>query len=85
MTDIVERLRATSMHAQWPDEYPRSLVDEAASEIERLRSALAAEREACAAFAYAKYDWPPRWIAAALRGESIALSPPLLEQGRDRG
>lgn len=40
-SDIVERLRATSMHAQWPEDYQPGLQDEAAAEIERLRAALA--------------------------------------------
>lgn len=35
-------------------------------------AAIMAERERCAAFAYAKWDWPPRWIAASLRGENSA-------------
>lgn len=38
-TDIVARLEAASMHHRWPDEYPRSLTDEAIAEIRRLRGA----------------------------------------------
>ena len=36
--------------------------------------AILAERERIAAFAFAKYDWPTRWIAAALRGKNEAYS-----------
>lgn len=39
-----------------------------------IATALMAERERCAAFAYAKHDWPARWIAASLRGENSAYT-----------
>jgi hypothetical protein len=46
--------------------------DDSRASIKLIASAIMAERERCAAFAYAKWDWPPRWIAASLRGENSA-------------
>lgn len=50
MTDIVERLRAPArLSDKLGGKLPRSILDEAADEIERLRAAVMAEREACMA------------------------------------
>ena len=49
-------------------------VEQTGEAITRVASALhaerLAERERCAAFAFAKHDWPTRWIASSLRGEN---------------
>jgi len=50
MTDIVERLKSDTLRSgTWAD--TGNLMLEAAEEIERLRAAIAAEREACAKIA----------------------------------
>lgn len=50
-------------------------AETATAETEIIARAILAERERCAAFAYAKHDWPPRWIAASLRGEGDGYRP----------
>ncbi len=57
MTDIVERARADVMRSgTWADK--GSLILEMADEIERLRAAIAAEREACAKIAEPEFSRP---------------------------
>lgn len=50
MNDIVEKLRHGADDSKYPNlsEFPRTYLLIAAKEIERLREAIAAEREACA-------------------------------------
>jgi len=57
MTDIVERARADVLRSgTWAD--TGNLILEMADEIERLRAAIAAEREACAIIAnHAGHKW----------------------------
>lgn len=57
MTDIVERLKSDTLRSgTWAD--TGVLMLEAAEEIEKLRAAIAAEREACAIIAnHAGHKW----------------------------
>jgi hypothetical protein len=67
--DVMKAARAAYKELAGDSEYADTHIDETTAAFAR---AIMAERERCAAFAFAKYDWPARWIASSFRGENSA-------------